>query len=153
MRSIYSLSDNAPEGVTLLEAGAIMAIGEGYELSDLTPENAAKPNSRMASVAVYTQDAGWDEEHIVEAEVDTGVSKRYFAYTTVYDSEFSATKYSTEMLYRGYVKVEVNGQSVTLYTDMSTAIGKISLLDVTEAAVEKDATLASYLLVKRVLDS
>lgn len=150
LRSLYSVNTDV-NTENVLEIGAIMAIKNDRDLALLTPENANVPGSQMAKNTIFAEGI-WKAQNIF-TRTHEGIETNCFAYTTMYDSDFAATQYECEMLYRAYVTVTLDGRTVTLYPDMTAAIESISLSTVTSAVVKKDSSLKENPLVQRVLES
>lgn len=143
IRSRYTVAlDAIVEGATLVEVGAIMAIAtEGRTTADLTVVKTADgytaTGKQMMNAAVKETDVFTDE---------TGA---HFAYTLTFQNEASQTKtnYETEILFRGYVVLEIDGFEYVYYTDMTSVFGEsISMLEASQHEAFKDYTTSQAVI-------
>lgn len=144
LRSVYSVNKNVvKEGVTLKEVGAIMAIADGRTVDELTvAKNEAGAyvvtGKKMASTAIF--DGAWDED-VTDGDgaLYTKGDETRFAYTCTFEGNMTdAGKLTTELLFRGYVVLEIGGQDYVLYTNMDApSYEKISMYDVSKVFAEK----------------
>ncbi len=118
VRSLYTIdfSKATDPNATLIEIGAIMAVATNRVTSDLTLEASNVAGSQMKSQAVWTKDGGYLAGKTFEDE-----DGLHFAYTIVYNDDAQALAYGdVELLFRGYVIVEIDGIQYTSYADMTT---------------------------------
>ena len=148
LRSRYTLkADTAIEGVTLLEVGAIMAIAGDRTTSDLTVSkgeggNYVADGTQMQNQAVYKNG------EIVASTFDAD-GETHFAYTLLFDNGADTKeKLTTDILFRGYAVVMIDGIEYVLYTDMYGETfegGALSVYDVSK--LEQNASYETSLKV------
>lgn len=129
LRSVFKLNrdfiDQAADNafVKIAEIGAIVAIKGEYndDVTDLTVDG----GRQMIKEAVY-ENGVWaknadGEEKLFYGMGEDGTLETYFALTTTFENaeEQTKAKFETELLYRGYVTLDLNGEAYTMYTDMT----------------------------------
>ena len=140
LRTRFTVNKDAlKDGAVLKEAGLLLALAEGREVTDLTVVSGAEGYEAANEVVltkIYDGNVwhGVFERQNVSDLNNIHVSSHVVRTVTFKEAaEQTAAKYQTKLIFRGYVVITVRGVDYVWYTDMTGELfpdAKVSLYDV-----------------------
>lgn len=145
LRALYTVDTaiELGEGSTLLEIGAIVgAVGDTELTVELTDNGYATPNER-ATVKTIWKDGAFtvDESELLVGED----GKTQFTQMVTFDgTDAIAADYKTELAFRAYAVIDMNGAPTVVYTDMtSERFGEtVTMLEVAQQKEVRELPMA-----------